>query len=604
AFPTATVDQIREAITGGAVDLYKAYRRRTPVEAQGRGLLNLYASYLILNRTMNSIDPSEVLEMSLAPRTISDVNYVYRAHVKNQTKTLPFFIHSSRNVTIFPVIGSNSKGIEFPQLPTSIEVTSGLTKFNLTITVNSTILNNELYFDQQDEVLLDPQTHIYFIENQTGKVLQNANFSYFPSANGFTRFEQSNILFDTTHDNDTPSAYFGGHNPRGQFSTFTGILEDDGHKISEHREGELTTQILKPYDLLILANPDLPFTSNEIDAIQEFVIDDGKSLFIIAGGGILLAEEFDYAPFNRDGINSILSLSGLQVVGGDTDETATIAGCENNNNEERRFECHKYGKIVSDQEVFSRRYTFPNYGPELGVVGMQGVTTNVIATQDKLPVILSAEHDQGKGRILLFSSPLLFDNQGLIYNYDPDGSELDNREIVDEAIDWLLIPRSMKTTYSVNGKILEKRNTMRLYETVPLQFSVTYPNGTLLSLGQELMVSIRQHDPNVVSGYYPFYLEYLFVQNINTPGTYQFPFYFFRYGTYDFYIQIYDPDGELIPTNGHVQIFVTPDDYDDQGSVRAIAFYLFLAVVFSWILWVMNEGGRISKFKKQKKDST
>ncbi|MHA2404075.1 MAG: S8 family peptidase, partial [Candidatus Kariarchaeaceae archaeon] len=263
-FPTATVDQIREAIVGGAVDLFDGFGKLTPVEAQGRGLLNLTRSYLILNRTMNADDSTEVLEMSVVPHKISDVNYVYRAHVSNQIKTLPFFIHSSRNVTIHPVIDNNTIGIEFPQLPPSIDVTSGLTKFNLNINITSTSLGNGSY--------LDLWSHIYFIENQTHRVLQNANISYFPSTNGFTRFEQSSILFDSSHDNDTLSAYFGGHSPRGQFSTLTGILEDNGHIVSEHRIGELTPQILNGYDLLILVDPDLSFTDNEIDAIQEFVI--------------------------------------------------------------------------------------------------------------------------------------------------------------------------------------------------------------------------------------------------------------------------------------------------------------------------------------------
>ena len=43
---------------------------------------------------------------------------------------------------------------------------------------------------------------------------------------------------------------------------------------------------------------------------------------------------------------------------------------------------------------------------------------------------------------------------------------------------------------------------------------------------------------------------------------------------------------------------------DDQGSVRSIAKYLFLAVVFSWIMWLINEGGRSNKFRKKKEKTS
>ena len=49
-------------------------------------------------------------------------------------------------------------------------------------------------------------------------------------------------------------------------------------------------EVLDNYDVLIIADPDLNYSSSEIVAIRNFVFNDGNSLLILAGGGLISEE--------------------------------------------------------------------------------------------------------------------------------------------------------------------------------------------------------------------------------------------------------------------------------------------------------------------------
>jgi hypothetical protein len=571
AFPSATPYHIQEAITASALDMGLF----APIEAQGRGLVNIYGAYEILNSTVLSNDS---LEMSSAPNIIKDQNYYYRNRISGLTKQFPFYIHSSRNVTIIPHTDlERTHGVSF-ELPSTMNIVTGLNRFIMNLTVETDIIDLN-------------EGRIYFTEEDTDRILNNANISYI----SITSFSQSKIIFDTSHDLDTPTAYFGGHGPQGQMSKFASLLEDEGHIIYEHTEGEINESVLENFDLLVIVDPDTDYLSSEVDAIQKFTQDDGNSLFLVVGGGLLLAENYTYAPFNKDSINDILSGSGILI----STEEDTISSCTTKNNEDRRILCHNTAEMTHNQEIFTNVDEFPNYGPKLDTEEGINFESEVIAKQNGKPVIVSSSSTSSTGRILVFSSPLLFDNKGLMYNYGSSGSARDNREILEQGIDWLIEQRAIQVEYSINNKEADNSITMSMYDGFTLSLVARTPEGDIIPMGPHINLSAIEVSFN---GGYLFY--YITIPETGSPGSgiYQVSLLFDRHATIDFYIHVSDPTNSSIQSNGHFTLRIRLDDFDNQASLQSIAKYLFMALVISWILWIMNEGGRLRKLKLKSKE--
>ena len=98
-------------------------------------------------------------------------------------------------------------------------------------------------------------------------MLPNANVTYYSR----TAFTRAKILFDASKDNDTGGNYFAAHNAYGLFSQFSSLLEDEGHVVDNFKRGELNTTFLNEYDLLIIANPELEYSQNELSAITSLM---------------------------------------------------------------------------------------------------------------------------------------------------------------------------------------------------------------------------------------------------------------------------------------------------------------------------------------------
>ncbi len=581
AFPNATVHQIREAITASAMDVNDYYGiYGVPVEQQGNGILNLPGAFYLLNKTVHLSTVNDTFAMKSSPSRISDINYYFRNQIFNVTKTFPAFIYSSRNITVIPQV-DNLVGLNF-SLPSIINLVAGLNKFylNLTITVKK---------------IGYARGHVYFIDKNSNQTLPYANITYAPSLFGSTLFGQSKIIFDTSHDADYPDPYFGNHGPRGQFSKFAQIIEDEGHMIYEHKSGNLTDSILEKFDLLIIADPDKDYTSSEIQAIQKFSQDDGKSLLLIVGGGFLVAEEYSYDSYNGNAINNILKGSGLQVR---TDENSIVECDEDLNNDARRFNCFDYATMNKNLGIFSKQFEFANFGPEL-IIEDSIHNSQVLAKMNGKPVVMASDL-VSTGRIIVFSSPLIFDNQGLLFNYGLDGSALDNGKIIKETINWLIEPRIINPDYSVNNKKVQTSTTVNLHQISKITLSPKTPTDGKITMGEVIYVSYMFYDNNPVSGMDPpeFNVKEF---TLNANGDYIYSEKFERSGYYDFYFHIELED--YIPTNSHLRLYVELNNFDDQDTFRSISRYILFAIMVSWILWIINEGGRRKKAIEGKKET-
>ncbi|OLS22406.1 MAG: Subtilisin [Candidatus Heimdallarchaeota archaeon LC_2] len=576
AFPNATVFQIREALLASASEMSFS----EPVEKVGRGFVNFEAAYGILNNTTTTVLGSTTFAMASSPRVIKDENLYFRHQISGKTKTLPFFVHSSREVTLKPLIDNEKTyGVNF-QFPSTIAVKEGLNKFLMNITITSK--NIEFV-----------NGRIYFEDDLTDIILPYANISFF----AFVRYGQADILFDSSKDFDTKSkTYFGGHSPRGQFSHFASILENEGHSVDENRFNNITSDLLNNYDVLIIANPDLNYNSEEISAIRNFIYNQGKSLLIIAGGGLLSAETNNYASFNSASLGQILDGSGMDFNRNDQGQAFTsINACDELGINDRLALCYEDAETSNSQNVLSTLVQFPHFGPQLEIEEVAGASVQVVALLNSKPVILASELQNNQGRILLFSSPLVFDNKAQLIGYgslNNDKQISDNNKLSTEAINWLIEPNSVNVQYSINGKNVGEEANINLHQTITVRLTVNNINVVANTLNVSL---VRRH-PDIRG---------LIFENIQfnklSENVYETIIQFPTFGSYEFFVHLQDPTGDLIATDAHIRIFAALENFYDQEKIHSIAIYLFIALMASWGIFIYNEGGRKLYIKKKRK---
>ena len=192
-------------------------------------------------------------------------------------------------------------------------------------------------------------------------------------------------------------------------------------------------------------------------------------------------------------------------------ENTEIYACEEGGIVDREWACPEDAVTLRDQEVLDQSITFASYGPELSVTDDDSVITYEVAVQNGKSVILASE-SESKGRILLFSSQLIFDNRGQITDYTGGGNDVDNRQIIKDSITWLAQPRSVKLIYQVDSETVEGNEvTVKMKENHQVQFIPFSADGAILDLGEQINVSLLIND--LASEFSEYYTAY-YVANI------------------------------------------------------------------------------------------
>ncbi|MCY3411680.1 MAG: S8 family serine peptidase [Candidatus Heimdallarchaeota archaeon] len=562
AFPDATPAEIRAALLASAMDMDE------PSELQGRGLANFTRAIDILNDIKEN-NQTYVVSM---PGRIIDQNYYYHHRLSGVTKSIPIFLYSHINTTVYPKT-NYLDGSSF-DLPASLFLTEGLNKIllNLTVTASDIALHNGF---------------IVFDADENGKPMFSADIQH-----AFvTRFPTAKILFDTAHDLDTPSKYFAHHGPKGQFSEYSRILEEQGFVVEEHKQGNITSSILDDYDVLIIADPDdnVTYSAAEIDAINSFVVNDGKALLIMANGGFQTAEHLLYDDFNLEDINAMLDGTGIFI----GSEEPILACNEDWGYDTRRIECPSVASTGTSQTIFKSGLNFPFYGPALNTTQINGVSVQEVAfDSDENPIIVASELPS-KGRVMVFSSTILFDNLGLLDNYISQGSTKINKEISIQTIDWLVAPRMINVEYTVNDIEVDEIASITMYDEMTIDMYITTPDGDPIDKGASIWVNVLQDDDlNLIHEL----LEFVEVAD----GHYQRVHIFESYGYYDFYFHVLE--GDYIPADGHQQMVVNLKYMEYKDAIQNIAQILLLLTFMSWLVWIKNEGGFTRKNEMKKKD--
>jgi len=112
------------------------------------------------------------------------------------------------------------------------------------------------------------------------------------SATLYVQFERF-VLWDDTKDTDGDSLI-------GNYLFLYQLLTTSGFPVDELTTGPINSELLANYDILVLMDPELNFSSSEIADIQNWVA---------AGGGLVVIPDAGYPPT----LNTLLSPYGVQI---------------------------------------------------------------------------------------------------------------------------------------------------------------------------------------------------------------------------------------------------------------------------------------------------
>lgn len=229
-------------------------------------------------------------------------------------------------------------------------------------------------------------------------------------------FASGNVLFDAAHAQKAGSADWVID---GGFSDFADELENAGFQINAIEYGEISAAVLKDFDVLVIPEPNDPFSRYEETVIKDYVKN---------GGGLFLVGDHKGADRNNNGWDAVDIFNRFVPEFG------------------FRFVEHTF----SEHPMRGKRYDHPVVEGVYDVGGWGCTTMEVINNNMKgliysgykgTPYIVAG--DYGKGRIVVVgdSSPLddgtkaSGSTSGLHDNYNM--SEYDHHRFSVNAVKWL-----------------------------------------------------------------------------------------------------------------------------------------------------------------------
>ncbi|MFH1465208.1 MAG: putative metal-binding motif-containing protein [Pseudomonadota bacterium] len=214
---------------------------------------------------------------------------------------------------------------------------------------------------------------------------------------------ECDVLFDLAHGEDTWSDPYN-YTTEHAWGFAADDLLDAGYAWDANASSALEPGLMGDYDAMIVAEPVATFSSDEVDAVLDYVYD---------GGGLLLITDF-----NEPYINAIANELGVSFHGySDLIGWTAIDDWDN-------------GHAVSD----GIDSVFWAYGSTMSVTD---ASVQVLATYSGRPVYAVLEY--GDGRVVFSADNEVFAAYGFFQIYDPDPTALrDNEDLWMQTMDWLI----------------------------------------------------------------------------------------------------------------------------------------------------------------------
>jgi len=397
-----TPGTIKSALLAGGIDMgYEVWR-------QGAGFLNVSASLDILNSTSKiNFSPDLVV---LHPKKLPIDPY----EVLFTDTTVEF------NLT---AISSITKNITLT-IPENLSDMIGVRK-------NTTILGNSTLIPVIFSIPSDKDPQIINGSIMIGDVPLRIEFEI--------RVPIARILFEESFNRIVKHG-FGTNvdeiqgdtsNTIGMFSQFTRFLAyENNYSVTPHTSGSLSYEFLSKFDAVILVNPFSLASDRYMDWVDTPGLDyvqiphdtiNSLYTYVDNGGGLLVLSTID-AFYNITAMNDFLSRFDLSLT--DQSNPSIIQST-----------------IINPQNWTEDITSFPCRGNYISTTGNK---TTIIAEDAGNPTIVSYLGSTG-GRVILFSSDLIFDNIG--FSTHAYGATADHNQVLAfNAVAWVAEGKFIKTT--------------------------------------------------------------------------------------------------------------------------------------------------------------
>jgi serine protease AprX len=541
ALPEITPEQVKTAIMSSSEDIERAAVR------QGQGIINSTAA---LNLANHIVGGREVF--SVSPMKVSRENIFYTTGVLGSTKSFIFSIQSSFNGTVNSTISISSTHLSIT-CPESINVTTGYTPFTVTFKLS------------EADFLEDIDATIRF---------ETASYSEDIPIVIRTMFPNGKILFDVSKDNDTQHSYYERDGMHGHLSYLSSLLEKEGWIVNESNE-TITPSILEDYDLLIISDPDLGYSSSEIEAIQEFVQDE-HALLIIGYGSDRVIENDYYGDCNTTSLNELIIDYGIELSATNF-SSSELPGLLEHPSTGITEKISYWGTNLTITEPPSPSYTYPIF-----TVKNESITYDVGAVYDNITA------NKIYSRVAVLGGRSFLDNSQTF----PDFTGYSTADFAVDFIEWLVQFEKLEYRFVSDS-------TFYRGESYKIELELFNPQSgdTLLSVPDSTYATLITPDDEII--HLEFVIEAKDDRHISVAS-----FDFTQHGIYTLYHPLSNSTTQsvypYVSTNGKIIIDVKTKFYEFFKDMRAVARIIMIVGTLTF-LFLLNRKKYIKITKPKRK---
>ncbi|MHA1200418.1 MAG: DUF4350 domain-containing protein [Candidatus Heimdallarchaeaceae archaeon] len=513
-------------------------------------MVNPYAAY-------TNLSYYHLQDMSvIVPRYMGPSNEYYYECVEGESTTFHVKLISSFIGSITTVVDLwfilNPE--EYVQIASQIDVYEGWNHFNFTVTIP-----------------LD--TKMQYIGGYIGFVGPVVMPGY--AGNSFilnirTRYLGGTVLFDISHENDTANRWFDASTPYGTHMYLTRILKDRGFRVRTHTGGAYN---FTDVNILVISDPELNFTSQEIDDVYDFVSDGGSVLFLVDSIRFIDAEAIESSPLissNYYTCDELLDRFNITV----WDTVPINVPYEVTTTEEATM------LTVESFMWWGKMLHFTEEDPS-NIILAQMPEVTIGDSQYIFDVAMAKEVNEG--RIMVFGSGYPFTDHGLL----PDSLEISptrvgldssfvdvfnldesNLLLVNETFEWLISTHRPSLSFESNPEEILIRQQIDIEVQITLNDDTVYTTG-----GSTLNASLLR------PGHYVEPVELVFNPTTNK---YELTYTFTEYGEHFLFVPL--KLAGHTPTDGRIRIFNNVPLWDSLPLIETIAIWVTAVIVFSVIL--------------------
>ena len=429
AFPSSNFYTIKAAMVKGARDIGDP---PYPPIVQGSGLLDVKSAYDIMSESLNIV--------AAEPKKITDDNFVHRITVAGTVKNIPLvLVVSYPTILSLNVVGSVKSFVELSN--TSLDCSSA-----------NVFVINALFSLPNDARMLKYEGSILINDSNTNVEIVEVVVYY--------RYLAGRILFDFTHENEWGTGipnYFMNNGPNGKYSMILAKIEELGYRIETNNDETLTQTLLGRYDILVISDPEIDYSSSEIESIHNFVTE----------GGSLLVMSFNSTETKASSsINMILKEYGIYV---------------NDSTMEAFFRVTDHDlshDIFKNVPRFNFKGTFLTTDSKAQEVAW-------IEKQEygRVPIIAlfyPDTTDYKKGRVLALAGDYPMTNDAY-QGIDDQTTRFENLQLSANIFEWLIEAWRVRLDVSFSGDILWWPHNIVADVDCTIRVKISHPNSSILN---------------------------------------------------------------------------------------------------------------------------